>query len=70
MDKLVTGCMTCSEFMKTLLQRFTRWHNRRTKRCGNLWEDTFKSGARGMRGRAAGAADLLWTARDLRQGIE
>ena len=32
-----------SEFMKTLLQRFTRWHNRRTKRCGNLWEETFKS---------------------------
>jgi REP element-mobilizing transposase RayT len=32
-----------SEFMKTLLQRFTRWHNKRTKRCGNLWEETFKS---------------------------
>jgi hypothetical protein len=32
-----------SEFMKTLLQRFTRWHNNRTKRCGNLWEETFKS---------------------------
>lgn len=32
-----------SEFMKTLLQRFTRWHNRRTKRRGNLWEETFKS---------------------------
>jgi putative transposase len=32
-----------SEFMKTLLQRFTRWHNRRTERCGNLWEETFKS---------------------------
>ena len=32
-----------SEFMKTLLQRFTRWHNRRTVRCGNLWEETFKS---------------------------
>ena len=32
-----------SEFMKTLLQRFTRWHNTRTKRCGNLWEETFKS---------------------------
>jgi REP element-mobilizing transposase RayT len=32
-----------SEFMKTLLQRFTRWHNTRTKRSGNLWEETFKS---------------------------
>ena len=32
-----------SEFMKTLLQRFTRWHNKRMKRCGNLWEETFKS---------------------------
>lgn len=32
-----------SEFMKTLLQRFTRWHNKRTRRSGNLWEETFKS---------------------------
>jgi hypothetical protein len=32
-----------SEFMKTLLQRFTRWHNTRRKRRGNLWEETFKS---------------------------
>ena len=32
-----------SEFMKTLLQRFTRWHNHRTQRRGNLWEETFKS---------------------------
>ena len=32
-----------SEFIKTLLQRFTRWHNSRTKRRGNLWEETFKS---------------------------
>jgi multimeric flavodoxin WrbA len=32
-----------SEFMKTLLQRFTRWHNTRTSRRGNLWEETFKS---------------------------
>ena len=32
-----------SEFMKTLLQRFTRWHNSRTKRRGNLWEETFRS---------------------------
>jgi putative transposase len=32
-----------SEFMKTLLQRFTRWHSRRKGRRGNLWEETFKS---------------------------
>jgi REP element-mobilizing transposase RayT len=32
-----------SEFMKTLLQRFTRWHNRLSKRRGNLWEENFKS---------------------------
>ncbi len=32
-----------SEFMKTLLQRFTRWHNKMSKRRGNLWEETFKS---------------------------
>ncbi len=29
--------------MKSLLQRFTRWHNMRAKRRGNLWEETFKS---------------------------
>jgi hypothetical protein len=28
-----------------------------------------KSGAHKMRGKAVGAADLLWSARDLRQGI-
>jgi hypothetical protein len=32
-----------SEFMNTLRQRFTRWHNTRTKRRGNLWEGPFKS---------------------------
>ena len=32
-----------SEFMKTLLQRFTRWHNKEHDRRGNLWEETFKS---------------------------
>ena len=32
-----------SEFMKTLLQRFTHWHNREHERTGNLWEDKFKS---------------------------
>jgi putative transposase len=31
------------EFMKTLLQRYTQWHNRRHQRSGRLWEDRFKS---------------------------
>jgi REP element-mobilizing transposase RayT len=32
-----------SEFMKTLLQRFTRWFNRNHQRSGTLWEERFKS---------------------------
>ena len=32
-----------SEFMKTLMQRFTKWFNRTHSRAGNLWEDVFKS---------------------------
>ena len=32
-----------SEFMKTLLQRFTRWFNREQNRCGTLWEQRYKS---------------------------
>ena len=32
-----------SEFMKTLMQRFTKWFNRTHSRTGNLWEDAFKS---------------------------
>ena len=32
-----------SEFMKTLMQRFTQWFNRTHKRSGNLWEEAFKS---------------------------
>ncbi|MEY3897582.1 MAG: hypothetical protein RLZZ214_3103 [Verrucomicrobiota bacterium] len=32
-----------SEFMKTLMQRFTKWFNRTHSRQGNLWEDVFKS---------------------------
>jgi REP element-mobilizing transposase RayT len=32
-----------SEFMKTLMQRFTQWFNRTHERSGNLWEDAFKS---------------------------
>ena len=32
-----------SEFMKTLLARFTRWFNRTHERTGTLWEERFKS---------------------------
>ena len=32
-----------SEFMKTLVQRFTQWFNRTHQRTGNLWEEAFKS---------------------------
>jgi len=32
-----------SEFMKSVMQRFTRWYNGARKRSGNLWEDAFKS---------------------------
>lgn len=32
-----------SEFMKTLLQRFTRWFNRAHLRKGTLWEERYKS---------------------------
>jgi REP element-mobilizing transposase RayT len=32
-----------SEFMKSLLERFTKWFNRRHSRAGTLWEDRFKS---------------------------
>jgi REP element-mobilizing transposase RayT len=32
-----------SEFMKTLLQRFTRWFNRNHQRSGTLWEERYKS---------------------------
>ena len=32
-----------SEFMKTLMQRFTQWFNRSRRRTGNLWEDAFRS---------------------------
>ncbi len=32
-----------SEFMKTLLQRFSTWFNKRHDRVGRLWEQRFKS---------------------------
>jgi hypothetical protein len=40
------------------------------EQCRERFGAKRKSGARKMRGRPAGAADLLWTARDLRKGIE
>ncbi len=32
-----------SAFLKELKQRYTRWHNRRHRRTGTLWEQRFKS---------------------------
>ena len=32
-----------SEFVKSLLERFTKWFNRMHSRSGRLWEDRFKS---------------------------
>lgn len=32
-----------SEFMKTLVQRMTRWYNRSNQRSGTLWEERYKS---------------------------
>jgi REP element-mobilizing transposase RayT len=32
-----------SGFMKSLLERFTKWFNRRHSRSGHLWEDRFRS---------------------------
>lgn len=32
-----------SEYMKTVLQRFTRWFNRKHERTGTLWEERYKS---------------------------
>ena len=32
-----------SEFMKSLLERFTKWFNRTHSRCGTLWEERYKS---------------------------
>jgi hypothetical protein len=32
-----------SEFIESLLERFTKWFNRTHSRSGHLWEDRFKS---------------------------
>jgi hypothetical protein len=40
------------------------------EQCRDRFGAKRRSGARKMRGRAAGAAELIWTARDLRKGIE
>jgi hypothetical protein len=39
------------------------------EQCRERFGPKRKSGARKMRGKAAGAADVLWSARDLRVGI-
>jgi len=39
------------------------------EQCRDRFGPKRTSGARKLRGRGAGAADLLWSARDLRQGI-
>jgi hypothetical protein len=39
------------------------------EQCRDRFGPKRKSGARKMRGRAAGAGDLLWTERDLRVGV-
>jgi hypothetical protein len=39
------------------------------EQCRERFGPKRTSGARKMRGRAAGAAELLWTARDLRVGV-
>ncbi len=42
-DRFTYRMYNLSEFMKSLLQRFTRWFNRIHERCGTLWEERFKS---------------------------
>lgn len=42
-DRFTYRMHNLSEFMKTLLQRFTRWFNRTHERSGTLWEERFKS---------------------------
>jgi hypothetical protein len=40
------------------------------EQCRERFGPKRRTGARKMRGKAAGVADLLWSARDLRMGIE
>ncbi len=42
-SKFVRRMHDLSEFMKTLVQRFTLWFNKRHHRVGRLWESRFKS---------------------------
>ncbi len=42
-DRFTYRMHNLSEFMKTLLQRFTRWFNRTHERSGTLWEERYKS---------------------------
>ncbi len=42
-QKFIRRMHHLSEFMKTLMLRFTLWFNRRHQRVGRLWESRFKS---------------------------
>ncbi|MGL4398249.1 MAG: transposase [Luteolibacter sp.] len=42
-DRYTRRMHDLSEFMKSLLERFTKWFNRTHSRSGRLWEDRFKS---------------------------
>jgi len=42
-DRFTYRMHDLSQFMKTLLQRFTRWFNRKHERTGTLWEQRYKS---------------------------
>jgi REP element-mobilizing transposase RayT len=42
-DRFTRRMHDLSEFMKSLLERFTKWFNRTHKRSGTLWEDRYKS---------------------------
>ncbi len=42
-QKFIRRMHDLSEFMKTLVQRFTLWFNKRHQRVGRLWESRFKS---------------------------
>ncbi len=43
MKSCIESPLCLSEFVKTLKQKYTQWHNRRRGRKGTLWEERFKS---------------------------
>jgi len=42
-EQFTSRMQDVSKFMKLFKQLYTRWHNRKYKRKGTLWEDRFKS---------------------------